>query len=132
VAGTFVGIGDGAVDMNLGVEHGYGEGAGIAGVSKFVAAGCHADSMGFLLLGMYPVDEICIGHFVTVWDLGLVDEENGAGAVDAVGQWLCGADIMGEQSAPFISKALSPGLCVGAAQELCEGPLLASARWRGC
>jgi hypothetical protein len=108
VAGAFAGIGDGAIDVDLGVEHGDGGGARIAGVIKFVAAGCHADSMGFFLLRTDGADEVCVGHFATVWDLGLVDEENGAGAGDAFGRWSRGANTVGEQSAPFIGKASSP------------------------
>jgi hypothetical protein len=68
-----------------------------------------------------------------VWDLGLVDEENGAGAFDAVNQWWFGTSTVGEQLAPSISKASFPGLCAGAGLELCERPLLAtSAWWHGC
>jgi hypothetical protein len=96
VAGAFASIGDGAVDVDLGVQHGDGGGAGIARVIKFVAAGCHVDSMGFFLLGTDGADEICIGHFAPVGDLGLADEENGASAVDAVSQRSCGADAVGE------------------------------------
>jgi hypothetical protein len=45
IAGAFVGIGDGAVDVQLGVKHGDGGRTGVARVDKLVSSGGHADAM---------------------------------------------------------------------------------------
>jgi hypothetical protein len=51
-----LGIRNGDVDMYFGVEHGYCCRVGVMEVIKFVATGCHGDTMGFGLPGANVVD----------------------------------------------------------------------------
>jgi hypothetical protein len=88
------GIGDSAVDVYFGREDGYGGRASVTGVVKFVAAGCHSDSVGFCLLGTDVADKVGVGHDSPFWYLGLFDEENGSGAFNAFVGWAIATDSM--------------------------------------
>ena len=105
VAGTFVGIRNSAVDVDLCVQHGNGGRAGVTVVIETVAACSYASTIGFRLLRPDCADEVGIGDITVEWDLGLFDEEDGAGAFDFLGLGAISADTVGEESAPFIGEA---------------------------
>ena len=63
VAGTFVGIGDGAIYVELGIKHAHCGRAGISGVVWAVATGSHADTMGFRLVKVDVADIVGVGYF---------------------------------------------------------------------
>ena len=107
-----MGVRNGAVDVDLCVEHGNGQRAGIK-VIETVAACSHADTMGFCLLGAHCAYEVGVGDLAVEWDLGLFDEEDGAGAFYFVGLGAISADAVGEESAPFVGEAFGPSVRVG-------------------
>jgi hypothetical protein len=126
VAGAAAGVRNGAVDMDLGVEHGDGGRTGIAWVIEFVAACCHAHAMVFGFLGTDDADEVGAGCFATGWDLGLANEEDGAGVFDALGKRAIFAEAVRKEAAPFVGEAADPDGLFGAVDELFDGALLAS------
>ena len=83
-------------------------------VVEFVATASHSYSVCFGLLGTDAADEVGIGDFAILGDLGLLDEEGGAGAFDLFDERAISADAMGEDSAPFVCKATFPGFCIWA------------------
>ena len=131
VASAFLGVGNGAVDVDLCVEHGDSWGAGVAGVVEFVATGCHAYAVGFGFLEADVTDKVGVGNFSPAGDLGLLDEENGAGALDAFLGRAIAADSEGEDAAPFVGEASGPGFCIVAEEQLFEGALFAGGGWSG-
>ena len=129
MAGSFLGIGNDAVDVQFGVEHGDSWGAGIIWIVKLLTACCHSDAMSLGLLGADVADEIGIGDFSTLWNLSLVDEKYGAGAFDSLVDWSIDTDAVGKESAPFVGETFGPSCCGGAEEKLFKGALFASRRW---
>ena len=82
--GAFVGVGDGGVDVQLGVEHGDGGRAGVAGVVKSVATGGHADAMGLVFLWADVADVVGERNVAVGGDVSFLDKEYGAGPGDAL------------------------------------------------
>ena len=56
--------------------------------------------MAFRLLGADCADEVGVGDLAVEWDLGLIDEEDGAGAFYFVGLGAISADAVGGGSRP--------------------------------
>ena len=108
-----MGVRNGAVDVDLCVQHGNSERAGITGVIETVDACSHTDTMGFCLLGAHCAYEVGVGDLAVEWDLGLFDEEDGAGAFYFVGLGAISADAVGQESAPFVGEACGPSVRVG-------------------
>ena len=86
--------------------------------------------MVFCFLGTDDADEVGVGYFATGWDLGLVNEEDGAGAFDALGKRAIFAEAVRKEAAPFVGEAAGPDGLFGAVDELFDGALLAG-DWRG-
>ena len=95
VAGSMFGIGDGAVDVDLGIQHRYSGGAGVAGVVQFVASGCHADSVCFCFWGPDGAHKVGVGDFAAVRDCSFGDEERGVSALDSYFRWAVTANVVG-------------------------------------
>jgi hypothetical protein len=67
VAGPFVGVRDGAVDMQLCLQQGGGRGAYIAGVIELVAPCGHADTVSFRFLRANIANVVCMGDVAIGW-----------------------------------------------------------------
>ncbi len=86
--------------------------------------------MGLFLLGTNVADKVGVSNDTSRGDLGLFDEENGAGAFDAVCRLACATDAMGECSAPLVAEATGPLCFILASEAFLEGALVASSeRW---
>ena len=79
--------------------------------------------MGLCFLWSNVADEVCVGYFAVFGDLGLVDEENGAGSCYFVGAGAIFSDSVGEEATPFIGESAFPDLCFWASEEFLEGTL---------
>jgi hypothetical protein len=86
VTGAVFGVRNCAVEVEFGVEHGDGWGAGIAGIVEFVTAGGHADAMGLFFLWTNITDKVGVSNFTVPRDGGFGNEEKSARAVDNVGE----------------------------------------------
>ena len=104
VPGAFFGMGNGAVDACLGIEHGDGWEAGIARAVEFVSTCCHLDSVSFGFLWADVADEVSTGDFATLGDLRLIDEKCGTSAFDAVGDFSFDTNATGQEPAPLATK----------------------------
>ena len=71
--------------MQLGVEHGDGGRAGVAGVVESVATGGHADALGLVFLWADVADVVGVQNVAVSGDVGFLDEKNGAGPGDTLG-----------------------------------------------
>jgi hypothetical protein len=82
--------------------------------------------VGLFLLGTNVADKVGVSNDTSRGDLGLFDEENGAGAFDAVCRLAIAPDAVGECcSAPLVAEALHPFVFVWAVEALFEGALVA-------
>ena len=81
------------------------------------------DAMGFGLLETDVADEVCIGDSVILGDLGFFDEEYCSSAFNLFGGGARDAEVVGEESTPFIGEGAFPDGCVGTAKELGKGAL---------
>ena len=70
--------------MDFGGEHGYGGRAGVPWVIELVAAGCHSNSMDLFFLGTDIADKVGVGDDASLGYFLFSDEENCAGAFDAI------------------------------------------------
>ena len=82
VSGTFLGIVDGAIYVELGIKHANGGGSVIARVVQAVATGSHVDMMGFRLVRADIADIVGIGYFSVGRNILFFHEEDSACAGD--------------------------------------------------
>ena len=85
IPGAFLGVGDGGVDLQLGVEHGDSGRAGVTGVVESVATGGHADAMGIVFLWADVADVVGVRNVAVGGDVGFLDKKDGAGPGNALG-----------------------------------------------
>ena len=76
----------------------------MAGIIKFVATGCHADMMCLGFLRTDVADEVGLGDFVVLGDLGLLNKKYCVHAFDLFGSGASYTKAMGEELTPFICK----------------------------
>jgi hypothetical protein len=107
-------VGDDAVEVDFGVQHGDGGRACVARVVKLVTAGSAADVVYLFLLWVNIADEIGVGYLAVFGDLGLVDEITRDGSFDAVGGFC--ADTL-EEASEFVGCTAGPLCAVGALSE---------------
>ena len=87
--------------------------------------------MGFGLLETDVADEVGVRDFASCWYGCFRDEEECAGAFDAVCDGAFEAEAMFEESSPFVCEAERPYFCFWAAKEFFKGALSAGG-WCWC
>jgi hypothetical protein len=102
ITSTFVCIGDGAVDVQLGVEHGYCGRTGVARVVELVSSSRHGDTMCLCFLWPNVANVVGIRDMAVWRDIIFVDKEDGAGAGDSFRGRAGEADAEFQEPAPFI------------------------------
>jgi hypothetical protein len=85
-------VGNGYVDVNLGVESRDSWRVGVTGVVKFVATRGHPDSLGLGFFGTDCAYEIRIGNLSACWDLRFRNKKDGTGSVDTFCGRACDSD----------------------------------------
>lgn len=98
------------------MEHGDGGGDGIPRIVELVAACCHSDAMYFCFVRSDVADEVGIGDFASLGDLGFRDKKYGTSALDALRDWAVDAEAFEEESAPFVGESSEPSRGRGAGE----------------
>jgi hypothetical protein len=88
--------------------------------------------MGLFFLGMDVADKGSAGDDAPLGDLGLFDEENGAGACDSLFRRSIATNAVWQCSTPVVAEAPCPFGFVWAAEAFFEGALIAGIEGGGC
>ena len=117
-SGTFVSIGDGAVDDKLGFEKRGSWRAGIVGIGKFVATNCETNTVFFSSEWAIVTDEVAVGDLFIMRHFVAINEVDGVGANNGV------IETLGKSS-KLVAQAGGPGVAVGTIQESIDSLLFA-------
>ena len=116
VSSTIFGIGDGAVEMEFGVNNANGRRTNILKGIETVTADGHANAARFGFAGSHGADKVGIGDFATGRDFGRENEEHGVVAKDGCTRCSRLEKTRGA-AAPFVGKRKMPDGTVGAVKK---------------